>query len=90
MKSFNLLVEQLKQIPSIGRKSALKIAYTLAIENKILALNIAHCIESAIQNVRSCEICGGMFGGQDLRYLRGFRRVCITKAFALCKIQRIF
>ncbi len=64
MKSFNLLVEQLEQIPSIGRKSALKIAYTLAIENKILALNIAHCIESAIQNVRSCEICGGMSEGK--------------------------
>lgn len=60
MKSFNLLVEQLEQIPSIGRKSALKIAYTLAIENKILALNIAHCIENAIQQVQVCEICGGM------------------------------
>lgn len=63
MKSFNLLVEQLEQIPSIGRKSALKIAYTLAIENKILALNIAHCIEGAIQQVGVCEICGGMAEG---------------------------
>ncbi len=63
MKSFNLLVEQLEQIPSIGRKSALKIAYTLALENKILALNIAHCIESAISAVSVCEICGGMAEG---------------------------
>ena len=64
MKSFNLLVEQLEQIPSIGRKSALKIAYTLAIENKMLALNIAHCIESAISQVQVCEICGGMAEGR--------------------------
>ena len=64
MKSFNLLVEQLEQIPSIGRKSALKIAYTLAIENKMLALNIAHCIEGAISQVQVCEICGGMAEGK--------------------------
>ena len=65
MKSFNLLVEQLEQIPSIGRKSALKIAYTLAIENKILALNIAHCIENAIASVQNCAICGGMAEGNE-------------------------
>lgn len=57
---FELLVEQLEQIPSIGRKSALKIAYTLALENKILALNIAHCIEDAVNNIQRCDICGGI------------------------------
>ncbi len=59
-KSFELLVEQLEQIPSIGKKSASKIAYTLAVENKILALNIAHCIENAISQVQNCAICGGI------------------------------
>lgn len=63
-KTFNLLVEQLEQIPSIGRKSALKIAYTLAVENKILALNIAHCIENAITLVQNCDICGGLAEGE--------------------------
>ena len=57
---FELLVEQLEQIPSIGKKSALKIAYTLALENKILALNIAHCIEDAVNNIQRCDICGGI------------------------------
>ena len=57
---FELLIEQLEQIPSIGRKSALKIAYTLAIENKILALNLAHCIEDAVNNIQKCDICGGI------------------------------
>lgn len=57
---FELLVEQLEQIPSIGKKSALKIAYTLALENKVLALNIAHCIEDAVNYVQKCEICGGI------------------------------
>lgn len=57
---FELLVEQLEQIPSIGKKSAIKIAYTLALENKILALNIAHCIEDAVNNIQRCDICGGI------------------------------
>ncbi|RDU63531.1 recombination mediator RecR [Helicobacter sp. MIT 14-3879] len=59
-KFFNSLVEQLEQIPSIGKKSANKIAYTLALENKVLALNIAHCIENAVCNIQQCEICGGL------------------------------
>lgn len=57
---FELLIEQLEQIPSIGRKSALKIAYTLAIENKVLALNLAHCLEDAVNNIQRCDICGGI------------------------------
>lgn len=57
---FELLIEQLEQIPSIGKKSASKIAYTLALENKVLALNIAHCIEDAVNYVQKCEVCGGI------------------------------
>ncbi|MDE6886724.1 MAG: recombination mediator RecR [Helicobacteraceae bacterium] len=63
-KSFTLLIEQLEQIPSIGKKSANKIAYTLALENKILALNLANCIENAVQNIQQCEICGGIAEGK--------------------------
>lgn len=66
MKSnvFNSLIEQLEQIPSIGKKSASKIAYTLAIENKILALNIANSIELAVREVKKCKICGGLAEGE--------------------------
>ena len=83
-KSFNLLVEQLEQIPSIGRKSALKIAYTLAIENKILALNIAHCIENAIASVQNCEICGGMAEAQKCDICEDCARLYHP---ALCIVQ---
>lgn len=61
---FELLIEQLEQIPSIGKKSALKIAYTLAVENKVLALNIAHCIEDAVNHIQKCEICNGISEGR--------------------------
>lgn len=63
MKKFNNLVAQLSLIPCIGKKSALKIAHTLALENKPLALNIAHCIEEAVGCVQKCELCGGLSEG---------------------------
>ncbi|MDL0079522.1 MULTISPECIES: recombination mediator RecR [Helicobacter] len=57
---FSALVESLEQIPTIGRKSAQKIAYLLAIENKYLALKLAHCIETSIQHIRTCVVCGSV------------------------------
>ena len=58
--AFQKLVEQLEEIPTIGKKTALKLAYTLSVENKILALNIAECIEEAVNKIRKCEICNGI------------------------------
>lgn len=60
LSRFNALVESLEQIPTIGKKSARKIAFTLASENKYLALKIAQCIENSINSVRLCSICGAI------------------------------
>lgn len=60
MQSFNSLIEALEQIPTIGKKSALKMAYTLGVENKFLGLKVAHCIENAIHNVRHCSFCNAL------------------------------
>lgn len=60
LHNFNALLEALEQIPTIGKKSALKMAYSLSIENKFLGLKIAHCIENAIHNVRECSICNAL------------------------------
>ena len=57
---FSALIDSLEQIPTIGKKSARKIAFTLATENKYLALQIAQCIENSIGAVRSCSICGAL------------------------------
>ncbi len=60
LHTFNNLTQALEQIPTIGKKSALKLAYTLSMENKFLGMKIAHCLESAITHTRSCQICGGL------------------------------
>ncbi|WP_439898162.1 recombination mediator RecR [Helicobacter cholecystus] len=60
LQSFYLLVETLEKLPSIGRKSAEKMAYTLCVENKYLGMQIAKNIQNAIENVQKCSICGGL------------------------------
>ncbi|PAF50022.1 recombination protein RecR [Helicobacter sp. 12S02232-10] len=57
---FFSLTEALEQLPGIGKKSAQKMAYSLSVEDKYMALKIAHSIENAIDNVRKCKICGGL------------------------------
>ncbi|GAD19325.1 recombination protein [Helicobacter fennelliae] len=61
---FTSLVESLEQIPTIGKKSAQKIAYTLAIENKHLALKLAYCIENTIHYIATCKNCGAICEGE--------------------------
>ncbi|EEO26143.1 recombination mediator RecR [Helicobacter winghamensis] len=59
-ESFAKLVESLERIPSVGRKSAMRLAYFLAFEDKFSALQVAHNIECCVQELRTCEECGGI------------------------------
>lgn len=59
-ESFLKLTERLEKIPTIGRKSAFRLAYYLALESKHDALSIAHSIEECVSSVRLCEKCGGV------------------------------
>ncbi len=59
-ESFAKLVESLEKLPSIGKKSAMRLAYFLAFEDKFSALQIAHNIEHCMQELRICEECFGI------------------------------
>ncbi len=60
LESFYDLVEALEKLPSIGKKSAEKMAYMLCVENKALGIKIAHCIQEANLKVCKCKWCGGL------------------------------
>lgn len=60
LQSFYALVQSLEKLPSIGKKSAEKMAYTLCVENKILGLNIAKSIQEATSKIKKCSKCGGL------------------------------
>ncbi|WP_198672516.1 recombination mediator RecR [Helicobacter burdigaliensis] len=79
---FAKLVESLEKLPSIGKKSAMRLAYFLAYEDKFSALQIAHNIETCVQNLRTCESCNGISEGHYceicLDELRDNGELCIV------------
>lgn len=60
LEKFNHLVECLEELPSIGKKSALRMAYYMVMQNNFSAIKIAHAIENAVGSLRKCSTCGGM------------------------------
>jgi len=60
IESYENLVSALEALPSIGKKSAQRMAYHMVMEDHFAAMKIAHAIEKAVQRVRRCERCGAM------------------------------
>lgn len=60
LKAFSNLITALEKLPTIGKKSAQKMAYSLCVENKFLGLNIAHAIENAALVIQKCHKCLGL------------------------------
>jgi recombination protein RecR len=60
IESFENLVAALEALPSIGKKSAQRMAYHMVMEDHFGAMKIAHAIEKAVQRVQRCDRCGAM------------------------------
>lgn len=59
-ESFIRLVDALEQLPAIGRKSAMRLAYHMVMQESLHAMKIAHAIEEAVGALRKCRRCGAM------------------------------
>jgi recombination protein RecR len=60
LDKFNRLVDALQELPTIGKKSATRLAYYMAIQNSFAGIKIAHAIEDALGSLKKCSSCGGM------------------------------
>lgn len=60
LEKFNRLVEALGELPSIGKKSATRLAYHMIMNDTFSGMKIAHAIEDAIGSLKKCKECGGM------------------------------
>ncbi len=60
LEKFNKLVEALEELPTIGKKSATRLAYHMVSKDSFNALRLAHAIEDAIGTIKRCRKCGGM------------------------------
>jgi recombination protein RecR len=60
LEQFDRLVEAFGKIPGVGKKSAIKYAYYVALQDPFFGLNLAHTIENSIHNLKHCIICNGI------------------------------
>ena len=60
LEKFYGLVESFEMLPTIGKKSALRLAYHIVTENTYAGMKLSHSIETAIRCVRKCAQCNAM------------------------------
>ncbi|QOY52881.1 recombination mediator RecR [Candidatus Sulfurimonas baltica] len=60
LNKFNKLVEALQELPTIGKKSATRLAYHMLIKDSFVGMKISHAIEEGLGCLKKCSSCGGM------------------------------
>jgi len=60
IEAFENLVEALQSLPSIGKKSAVRLAYHLVMEDGFGAMKLAHAIETGVNTIQRCSRCNNM------------------------------
>lgn len=60
LEKFYDLVESFEMLPTIGKKSAIRLAYHIVTENTYTGMKLAHSIETAIRDIRQCTRCNAM------------------------------
>jgi recombination protein RecR len=60
IEAFENLVEAFNALPSIGKKSAVKLAYHVVMEDGFMGMKLAHALEDAINSISRCSKCNNM------------------------------
>lgn len=60
LEKFNRLVDALQELPTVGKKSATRLAYFMVMNDSFTGMKIAHAIEDALGSIKKCTSCGGM------------------------------
>jgi len=60
LEKFNDLVDAFNMLPSIGKKSAIRLAYHIVNENRFIGMRLAHSIETAVRDIKQCKKCNAM------------------------------
>ena len=60
LEKFYDLVDAFETLPTIGRKSAQRLAYHIIMQDNYSGIKIAHSIENAIKSISKCINCGSM------------------------------
>ncbi|MDA7817675.1 recombination mediator RecR [Sulfurimonas sp.] len=60
LEKFNKLVDALGELPTIGKKSATRLAYHMLMKDSYVGMKISNAIEEALGSLKKCRSCGGM------------------------------
>lgn len=77
------LIEELSKLPSIGRKTAQKLAFHILNQEGNNAFKLAHAITQAKQKVKFCRICGNYCNAEICEYCSSTARnkntICVVE-----------
>ena len=81
--SFTLLVDHLKKLPGVGKKSAERMAYQIIDMDEEFLNNFAQSLVDAKQNLGKCHICGCMCEGDTCEICKDESRdkslICVVQ-----------
>ncbi|MDD5406855.1 MAG: recombination mediator RecR [Sulfurovaceae bacterium] len=60
IEAFENLVSAFEAFPSIGKKTAIRLAYHCVAVDNFAAMKLAHAIENGVANIRKCNKCHNM------------------------------
>jgi len=60
LEPFKNLVEAFNNLPGIGQKSALKLAYHIVTNGQYDGVKLSHAIENAVNSIRRCNKCNNL------------------------------
>jgi recombination protein RecR len=60
IEAFENLVEAFQSLPSIGKKSAIRLAYHAVMEDGFGAMKLAHALETGVNSIQKCRKCHNM------------------------------
>jgi len=60
IEAFENLVNAFASLPSVGKKSALRLAYHIVMEDGFAGMKLAHAIETGVNSIQKCVKCHNM------------------------------
>ncbi|TKX32850.1 recombination mediator RecR [Campylobacter aviculae] len=60
LEKFNELIESFSKLPTIGKKTAIRLAYHICTGNRFESIKLAHNIENALHFIKPCQQCGAL------------------------------
>jgi len=60
IEAFENLVDAFSSLPSIGKKTAIRLAYSCVMEDGFIAMKLAHALETGVNVIQKCSKCHNM------------------------------